>query len=594
MVTKSWTGSTTGGGLWDIGSNWSTGSVPNLTSDVVTISATGTYQVSIGNGDPAYTIRNIALGDAGSAPTLVVQGQLNVQKLISLTNGSNLDVGSSGTVSGSRLAVGTGSTVVDLGTLNISGALAGSGTVAVSGGQLFANTIAGNNNYTLTNNASMTISNSVSSSGGIVFGDGTPDTLNLDTAGSSFSANVAGFGGGDMIDIGSLAYSSGYTVQYSGNILTIDNGATTLFTFNSIDNPGLVSLVDDGAGGTEIITCFLAGTRIRTEHGETAVEHLAAGDVVATLVGGVIVHQPIKWLGSRHLGTAMVRKTMAYPIRILAHAFAQGVPRRDLLVTPEHCVFLEGCLIPARMLVNGGSIVEDRALKAFGVYHIELETHGVLLAEGLAAESYLDTGNRGLFSNAGVTQLFPELSIDPSQKSWDADACARLATDRETVEPIWARLADRALHLGLADRRHPATLLDDPQLRILLNNGHFVAAHSSERGRHLFQVPAGAKPLRLVSRAAVPASVIGPFVDDRRRLGVQVRSMALWNEAQSVVVNAEDCDLPGWHAAEQDVRWTNGDATVKLPVAAMSGTFLEVHVVGTLPYRQDGLALLAA
>ena len=345
---------------------------------------------------------------------------------------------------------------------------------------------------------------------------------------------------------------------------------------------------------TETATCFLSGTRLLTERGEVAVERLAAGDRVATLVEGAIVHRPIRWVGSRHLDAAAVIATGIRPVRIRAGAFAEAVPHRDLLVTPEHCILIEGVLVPARMLVNGRSIVEAHDLAAFTYHHVELETHGVLLAEGLAAESYLDTGNRASFAQTAVTALRPQLAIEAGHQAWLTHACAPLATDRGTVEPIWRRLDRRAIAHGLADARPGAVLSDDPQLRLLLEDGTVLSARWDGGGRHFFQLPAAARPVRLLSRVAVPAEVVGPFIDDRRGLGVLVRAVTLWNGLHDTTIRAADLDLAGWHAAEADARWTDGNAALDLPPASGADSFLEVHLAGSMRYRDQAPALLAA
>ena len=344
----------------------------------------------------------------------------------------------------------------------------------------------------------------------------------------------------------------------------------------------------------ETATCFLSGTRILTEQGEVAVERLAAGDRVATLVEGAIVHRRIRWVGSRHLDAAAAIATGIRPVRIRAGAFAASIPHRDLLVTPEHCLLVDGVLVPARMLVNGRSIVEEHGFGAFTYHHLELDTHGVLLAEGLTAESYLDTGNRASFVEAAVTALRPQPDLDAGHRAWLTDACAPLATDRGTVEPIWARLEQRAIAHGLADARVETVLSDDPQLRVLLDDGAVLSARWDRGGRHFFQIPAGTREMRLLSRAAVPAEVVGPFVDDRRGLGVLVRTVIVWNGLHDTIIRAAELDLAGWHAAEADARWTDGNATLDLPPASGADSFLEVHLAGSMRYRELAPVPLAA
>ncbi len=143
--------------------------------------------------------------------------------------------------------------------------------------------------------------------------------------------------------------------------------------------------------------------------------------------------------------------------------------------------------------------------------------HGILLAEGLPTESYLDTGNRDLFVDglAGVSVRR------------DRPMAAPLAVARDLVEPIWTRLADRARLLGFPCGGDVPAVTDQPNLRLLLEDGRELAACWYNGQRHMFHIPRSARPVRLLSRAAVPAEIIGPFVDDRRTLGVAVDRLVL-------------------------------------------------------------------
>jgi hypothetical protein len=146
--------------------------------------------------------------------------------------------------------------------------------------------------------------------------------------------------------------------------------------------------------------CFVTGTRLLTATGETAVEALRVGDLLCTQLGARLA--PIVWIGRRHLDCLDHPKPQeVWPIRISAHAFGTGRPHRFLLLSPDHAVFVDGVLIPIRYLVNGASIAQCR-LDAVTYWHVELATHDVILAEGLAAESYLDTGNRCAFLSGQI------------------------------------------------------------------------------------------------------------------------------------------------------------------------------------------------
>ena len=137
-------------------------------------------------------------------------------------------------------------------------------------------------------------------------------------------------------------------------------------------------------------------------------------------------------------------------------------------------------------------------------YHVELDRHAVLLAEGLPVESYLDTGNRAFFSNAGLALvLHPEFQVNAGLKRWATDACAPLTVSPAAVEPVWRRLAARAELLGHAAPDH--VLTQDPALR-LVAQGRTIAPLAIRGSRHVFALPPGAATVRLTSRAAVPVA----------------------------------------------------------------------------------------
>lgn len=158
--------------------------------------------------------------------------------------------------------------------------------------------------------------------------------------------------------------------------------------------------------------------------GEMAVENLAIGDLVATLDGPM----PIKWIGRRsYLGHFTRGNKAVLPVCISAGALADGVPCRDLWVSPKHALLLDGTLIPAGVLVNGTSIVQAREVEAMEYFHIELDRHGILIAEGVLAESFVDDNCRGIFHNAHEhAALYPRCVpgacavLRPAPKGWRA------------------------------------------------------------------------------------------------------------------------------------------------------------------------------
>ncbi|MDA8247711.1 MAG: Hint domain-containing protein [Rhodospirillales bacterium] len=185
--------------------------------------------------------------------------------------------------------------------------------------------------------------------------------------------------------------------------------------------------------------CFVAGTAIMTPAGPVPVERLRPGDAVLARFAGVV---RVAWTGRRRVAPRRHAVPEAvWPIRIRRDAVAPGVPARDLLLSPDHAVFLGDVLIPARDLENGRTVVQDRSFETVEYWHVELARHDVLLAEALPAESYLDTGNRVAFENAG-----PVLALHPQfgRKSWEADACAPLCIDGPPLDRVRALLQARA------------------------------------------------------------------------------------------------------------------------------------------------------
>nr|WP_249023630.1 hypothetical protein [Acetobacter ascendens] len=95
--------------------------------------------------------------------------------------------------------------------------------------------------------------------------------------------------------------------------------------------------------------------------------------------------------------------------------------------------------------------------------------------------------------------------------------------------------------------------------------------------------------MRIVSRASRPADAIGPFVDDRRTLGVAVGDITLLSAAtqQAVTAHLQAQKPEGWFAGEQaDLAWTNGNAALPLPTQHTQGAIcmLSVKIRAAGPY----------
>lgn len=149
------------------------------------------------------------------------------------------------------------------------------------------------------------------------------------------------------------------------------------------------------------VPCFLAGTLIATPSGPVPVETLRPGHPVLTADGRSV---PVVWLGHRRVARLFAHDHRNRIVRVAAGALGGGLPLRDLHVTADHALFLDGLLICAGALVNGAGI-DWAPLDGLGatctVYHVETEGHEVLLAEGAPAESFIDYAGRGGFANPG-------------------------------------------------------------------------------------------------------------------------------------------------------------------------------------------------
>ncbi len=136
---------------------------------------------------------------------------------------------------------------------------------------------------------------------------------------------------------------------------------------------------------------------ILTDRGEVAVEDLAVGEEVVTFSGAL---RPIKWIGRRaYDGRFIAGNRAVLPIVVKAGALGDGVPARDLMVSPEHALDIDGVLVPAVHLVNGATITQAENVERVEYFHIELDAHDVVFAEGAPAETYVDCDNRLMFAN---------------------------------------------------------------------------------------------------------------------------------------------------------------------------------------------------
>ena len=379
------------------------------------------------------------------------------------------------------------------------------------------------------------------SAGHAIVGTKGGDTI---TGGGGADVLTGGLGN-DIID-GGLGIDNAVFAGAQAAFSVLQSGPTTTVSGPAGTDTltGVESLVFDDA--TVPVLCFCRGTLILTEHGEVAVEELGIGDRVVTLSG---VLKSIRWIGfGRDLVTR--KNSLARPIVVRRDALADNVPRRDLYLTHGHALYRDGVLIPVENLVNHCSILWDESARVVEYYHIELEDHDVLFAEGAPAESYYDAGNRALFQNRR----------EGSEVGAARPTFAPVLTGGEAVERVWAELFERA---GGGTDAHTT---DDPDLHLVAAGARLDPASVAD-GVYTFALagpPAGM--LRLRSRSAVP-SLVGLNQREHRRLGVALRQIILrWPG----VMTCLDYDAPllaegGCHLPEDGHSWTDGE--LALPAA---------------------------
>jgi hypothetical protein len=163
-------------------------------------------------------------------------------------------------------------------------------------------------------------------------------------------------------------------------------------------------------------SCFLKATKISTPSGDCLVQDLRIGDEVQTLAG----RKTIKWIGYNKFAKEQGRPwhDSVMPIRVARFAIDDQIPYRDLYLSPLHCVFINEALIPVMYLVNETSITQGApsGISELEYYHVELDAHEVIYAEGALVESY-DGEDRDNFSNfVQYERLYgrkPEIKMTP-------------------------------------------------------------------------------------------------------------------------------------------------------------------------------------
>jgi hypothetical protein len=415
LLSAGVTGSPTGG--VDTGSYISSGGV-----ELVLGSATG---------DTIAGTQNVGFSSSGGSAS-VSSGSVSNETIV---NGGVVNMSIKGTTA-------TNMTVDAGGTLTVNGFIDPTNTV-VSGGLVILESakagIAGT--FTFAGGGELQVTAITSAaSGGSFFGDE--------------NVVISGFGsGGAIVDVNvaTAAYNGGSVTTSGGNTVVTISGTsgthslTQTFLFSGTAISANLSVQSDQSGGEEIalLACYMPGTRIATPAGEAEIETLAIGDMVLTASGET---KPIRWIGRRsYLARFIACNPDMLPVRIQAGALADGIPRRDLWVSPRHAMLIDGVLVQAGDLVNGATIAQVDQRQDVTYLHLELDRHDVLLAEGAPSESFLDDDSRAMFHNAAeYSALYPDDIRKPAMY------CAPRISQGFALQAIRQRLDERA---GLRDAK---------------------------------------------------------------------------------------------------------------------------------------------
>jgi hypothetical protein len=367
--------------------------------------------------------------------------------------------------------------------------------------------------------------------------------------------------------------------------IAVDAGANWALTgtesLSSFDATETILIPQDASltyNGTAVV-CFCIGTLIETPSGEIPVERLSVGDIVMTAHNGP---RPVRWIGHGKVLATRGRRTAATPVIVRRGALADNVPNRDLHVTKAHGLYIDSVLIPVEFLVNHKTILWDDRAREVEIYHVELDSHDVLLANGAPAESFRDDGNRWLFHNARSG------GDRPPQAPY-----APVLTGGPVVDAAWRRLLDRA------GPRHLPPMTDDPDLHLVVDGKRVDAVATTDAvpgdgSVMVFRLQGAPRSIHLVSREVVPAE--WGIARDPRPLGVALRRITVRQGTRLDVLPASDARLAdGFHEYEAsgDLRWTDGDATLAAALFARfrGATELVLTLAATTMYPDPGESL---
>lgn len=262
-----------------------------------------------------------------------------------------------------------------------------------------------------------------------MFGGADDDTFIVESGGNGVFNQITINGGEDpgdtdfdVIDLSELqdAYPD-LTIIYESGGPGDENGTIRIQTAPNGQTLGRINYTGIEAITTEPIICFTPGTLIATHKGRVPVEKLQPGDMVVTRDNGA---QEIAWVGRKDLGAVdLLQDPQLRPVRIKAGTFGPGLPERDLIVSPQHRLLLQGHLpqlyfdesevLSAAVHLTDQPGIEQIWTPKVSYIHLMFERHEVINSNGAWTESFQPGawGMSGLNSaqKSEILSLFPEL-----------------------------------------------------------------------------------------------------------------------------------------------------------------------------------------
>jgi hypothetical protein len=251
----------------------------------------------------------------------------------------------------------------------------------------------------------------------------------------------------------------------AGRLSTIAVSSALVATAFKAKDANALGIFPRGAPGTNPSpNCFGRGTLIRTAYGEVPVEDLANGALVMTTNGAL----PVKWVGRQTIrrNASASWHPSVVPIRVSRFAIDDQTPQRDLYLSQEHALLIDGVLIPVKHLVNGRSIAFDDDAKmseTIEYFCVELDNHQVIFAEGTAAESFRHTGDQIAWDNladyqalyGSEHQVIPAVAPVCRYNGGREEvrgllrlAASRFVDVRDPIQVAYERIAARALAMA--------------------------------------------------------------------------------------------------------------------------------------------------